>query len=96
MTPEVAVKKAIKKVFKERGIWACTPIGTGYGTGGVPDFICCWNGRLLAVEAKAPGKRNNTTALQKFQINAIRAAGGTALVVDDVNQLLEVLDAVVY
>jgi hypothetical protein len=90
-TPEGKVKAGIKSWLRARGIWFCMPMGTGFGSSGVPDFICCWAGRFLAIEAKAPGKRSNTTTMQKDQIAAIAAAGGTALVVDDVS-LLDSLD----
>ena len=86
-TPEAAVKARIKKWLQVRGIWYCCPIGTGWGNSGVPDFVCCWDGQFLAIEAKAPGKRRNTTALQDDQIKAIHQAGGAAIVVDDVEQL---------
>lgn len=86
-TPEGRVKVRIKAWLKERGIWYCMPMGTGFGNSGVPDFICCAGGHLLAIEAKAPGKRNNTTRLQKKQIEAIEVAGGTAVVIDDPAQL---------
>lgn len=86
-TPEGRVKAAVKKWLKARDIWYCMPMGTGWGTSGVPDFICCWRGHLVAIETKAPGKRNTTTALQKLQLAAIGRAGGTAVVVDDVAQL---------
>jgi hypothetical protein len=42
---------------------------------------------MLAIETKAPGKRGNTTANQDRHIANIQAAGGIALVVDDVEQL---------
>ena len=87
MTPESKVKKAVKALLTARGIWWCMPIGTGFGSSGVPDFLCCDNGRFLAIETKAPGKRNNTTELQKRQLAGIQAAGGVALVIDDVIQL---------
>ena len=86
-TPEGKVKAKIKAWLKKRGVWYCTPIGSGYGVSGVPDFLCCYNGLFLAIEAKAPGKRSNTTALQDKQIEGIRTAGGKAIVVDDVSQL---------
>lgn len=92
-TPEGKVKKAVKKLLKERGIWYCMPIGTVWGNSGVPDFICCVNGRFFAVETKAPGKRANTTAMQDEQIMGIHKSGGAAIVIDDVNQLKEALDA---
>lgn len=88
-TPEGAVKAKIKEWFKARGIWHCMPIGTGFGNSGVPDFVACWNGKFLAVEAKAPGKRGNTTVMQDNQIMGIHKAGGVAIVVDDVSQLDE-------
>jgi hypothetical protein len=91
MTPEGRVKARIKAWLKERGIWFCMPIGTGYGTSGVPDFICCANGRFLAIEAKAPGRARNTTVLQDQQIMAIHKAGGVAVVVDDPGQLEQLL-----
>lgn len=89
ITPEGAVKKAIKAWLKSRAVWYVMPVSNGMGVAGVPDFLCCWNGRFLAIEAKAPGKRSNTTVLQDRQIEAIKAANGLALVVDDVKQLDE-------
>lgn len=86
-TPEGKVKAAVKAQLKERGIWYCMPMGTGFGNSGVPDFICCHEGRFLAIETKAPGKRSNTTELQDRQIMAIHKAGGAAVVIDDVRQL---------
>lgn len=87
MTPEGRVKAAVKAELKQREIWYCMPIGTGFGKSGVPDFICCWQGLLLAIETKAPGKRRNLTAMQEHEIAAIHQAGGAALVIDDIEQL---------
>lgn len=89
-TPEGKVKDAVKKWLKARGVWYYMPIkGVAFGVNGIPDFICCWNGKFLAIETKAPGKRNQTTANQDARIEEIRAAKGWALVVDDVKQLDE-------
>lgn len=89
MTPEGRVKEAVKKWLKAKGIWYYMPVQGGFGVVGIPDFICCWDGLFLAIETKAPGKRSNTTANQDAKISAINAAGGTALVIDDVQQLEE-------
>lgn len=89
-TPEGKVKAAVKKLLKERGIWWYCPVQNGMGVVGIPDFICCWNGKFLAIETKAPGKRNNTTPNQDNRIAEILAAGGVAVVVDDVEQLKEI------
>ena len=93
MTPEGKVKAAVKKLLKERGIWHYMPVQNGMGVVGIPDFICCWKGAFLAIETKAPGRRANLTPNQERRIAEIHKAGGAALVVDDVAQLREFLDA---
>ena len=91
-TPEGKVKDAIKKVLNENDIWYFMPAANGFGKVGVPDFICCWKGKFLAIEAKAKGKREYTTANQNIRIEEIRSARGWALVVDDVEQLKEFIN----
>ena len=81
MTKESLVKKAIKDVLHELGAWYAMPMGTGYGRSGVPDFICCLDGRFVAIEAKANGGK--TTALQDREIGRIHEAKGLAIVVDE-------------
>ena len=61
-TPEAKVKANIKKILQLHGVYYAMPMGTGYGNSGVPDFLCCLNGKFLAVEAKANG--GIPTALQ--------------------------------
>lgn len=88
-TPEGKVKAQVKKWLDARDIWYFMPVSNGMGRHGIPDVICCWNGKFLAIECKAPGKRANTSALQEREIAAIRMAKGWAVVVDDVAQLDE-------
>jgi len=61
-TPESKIKAKIKAILKAHNVYYAMPIGTGYGNSGVPDFLCCVNGKFLAIEAKA-GK-GQATALQ--------------------------------
>ena len=53
MTPEAKVKEKIKKILKSYSVWYAMPHGAGYGDAGVPDFLCCYQGKFLAIEAKA-------------------------------------------
>lgn len=92
LTPEGRVKLAIKKVLKREGIYFYMPGQSGYGVVGILDFMCCNKGKYLAIEAKAPGKRNGTTPNQRMQIYLTIEAGGDAIVVDDVQQLEDYLD----
>ena len=57
---------------------------------GVPDIIACYKGVLIAIEVKAKGKKNNVTELQKLHLGMINASGGTAIVSDDVEEVMRV------
>lgn len=83
MTPEAKVKKQIRKILDEEGVYYAMPMGTGYGNSGVPDFLCCVAGKFVAIEAKA-GK-GKTTALQDAHIQRITIAQGVAMVINEQN-----------
>jgi len=93
MTPEGKVKKKVKEYLTSIGAWYYMPVSNGMGRAGCPDILVCHKGRMYAIETKSPGKRNNTTANQDREINAINEAGGVAVVVDDVEQIKELFDA---
>ena len=61
------------------------------GTTGVPDRICLMRNRVVFVELKAPGKQPRP--IQVRRMNQLRQQGFTALVVDSVDGIKEVLDA---
>lgn len=82
-TPEGKVKDKVVKMLKEHGAYYFFPATHGMGRSGVPDIVCCVNGRFLAVECKA-GK-NTPTLLQLREINSVRTANGVALVINEDN-----------
>ena len=82
-TPEKKVKDKAVKQLKELGAYYFYPVTGGYGASGVPDIVGCFRGKFFGIECKA-GK-NTTTALQDKNLNAIRAQGGAALVVNEEN-----------
>jgi hypothetical protein len=84
-TPEVKVKKAIKKILQDSSAYFAMPIGSGYGNAGVPDFLVCHKGEFIGIEAKA-GK-GKTTALQEDNMRRIRESGGTTIVVNEDNMV---------
>lgn len=91
-TPEGKVKKSIKKLLDKYNIWYFMPAANGFGKVGIPDFICCANGRFLGIEAKAPGKKGDTTPNQDARIAEILAHGGEAIIIDDPDELEEYLN----
>lgn len=92
MRKEEDVKREIKRVFERHQVWYTMPHQSGYSHAGVPDFLACVRGHFLAVEAKFGTRR--PTALQSRELNRIRAAGGTAVVVNDRN--IDQLESLVY
>ena len=86
-TPEGKVKAGIKALLARLDIWYFMPASGGFGKSGVPDFVCCWNGYFLGIEAKAPGKLGATSVMQKEQLMQIKDHGGLSLVCDDVSVL---------
>lgn len=93
-TPEGRVKDKVKAYLKSIGAWYYMPVSNGMGRVGCPDILVCWEGRFLAFETKAPGKRQRTTPNQDREIEGIRRAYGLALVVDDVEQVKEAIAAI--
>ena len=94
-TPEAKVKKQIRAILDEYGAYYAMPIGSGYGNSGVPDFLVCYKGWFIGIEAKA-GK-GNTTALQDMNLEKIEKAGGIAMIVNEfnlqaINNMLDTID----
>jgi hypothetical protein len=102
-TPEGKVKAAIKKELDGRGFWRAgaarpeivegwyyMPVSNGMGVHGIPDFMCCYHGKLFCIEAKAPGGQPTPNQLRRHE--EIQAAHGVVLIVSDVAQLKEYFD----
>lgn len=102
-TPEGRVKEAIKKELDSRGFWRAgtaepsivegwyyMPVSNGMGVHGIPDFICCWQGRFFGIEAKAKGGEPTPNQLRRHE--EIRTAKGLVLVADCVEVVREFLN----
>ena len=61
------------------------------GTTGVPDRICLMRNRAVFVELKAPGKQPRP--IQQHRMNQLHDQGFQTFVVDSVDGIKEVLDA---
>lgn len=64
--------------------------GGYFGPAGIPDIICCYRGRFLALEVKQ--EKGRVTKLQDATLRRIRDADGKAYVVrsvDDVKKIIE-------
>ncbi len=90
LTAEAKVKKKVKEILDQMGVYHFSPMQNGMGRAGIPDIIGCLDGQFLGIECKA-GK-GTTTALQERELTRIQNAGGYALVVNEtnINQLWEI------
>lgn len=77
---EATIKKAVKKRLKELGAYQYWPVPTGLGTATL-DILVCYKGKFYGIETKAPNGR--LTPRQNFTIEQMQAAGGTVLVIND-------------
>lgn len=86
---ERTIEHQLKKAVKASGglCWKLVCPGTS----GVPDRICLMDSRAVFVELKAAGKQPRP--IQQRRMNQLREQGFTALVVDSVDGIQEVLDA---
>lgn len=97
-TPEGVVKDDIKKFLLSLGVWfagkvppavvngwAFMPVPTPFGVHGIPDFCGILFGKPFYVEAKSA--RGSPDGNQLDRQKEIQAAGGYALIVDNVEDL---------
>jgi Holliday junction resolvase len=90
-TPERKVKLRVTKLLSGRGAYWFYPVASGYGSAGIPDIVCCYQGKFVGIECKAGSGK--TTALQENNLDRIKACGGFALVVrEDLTELISLLD----
>jgi len=72
------------------GCFAWKEPGGIYGTAGLPDIICCYNGRFVAFEVKT--KSGKLTKIQETTITKIKAAKGEAFKVTSVEEVKEIFN----
>lgn len=94
MTPalpvtEADITAAVLDYLGLIGAWSLKVHGHLGQRAGVPDVLACLRGRLVAIEVKRPGGR--LSPQQRRELLAIAAAGGVALVVTDVTELVGAL-----
>lgn len=56
---------------------------------GVSDLVVCCDGKFIAIEVKAVGRKKTVTELQKFHLDLVRQSGGKAFVADSVWDVME-------
>lgn len=78
MPQEKSFENKVKSFLKSKNIWFVKFFANGFTKKGVPDLLCCVDGRFLAIEIKA--KNGHPSELQKYQIQKIKDSGGLAII----------------
>lgn len=78
---EKQFENEVKQWLKEHGAWFLKTWSNGVQRAGVPDILCCYKGKFIALELKR--KNGIVSDLQKYEIEKIRKAGGFAMVMRD-------------
>ena len=87
---EKSIENKIKQYLKTvEDLYFFKEHGGLYGTAGVPDLICCYKGRFIALEVKAPDGK--PTALQDATIRRITGAGGIARIVRSLEEVKDII-----
>lgn len=85
---ETPLRYALVRAIKQRwpNSWVYHP--SDKWRSGIPDLLCCIEGRFLAIEVKRP--EGTVAPIQAATLTAIRRSGGTAWVLRAVKELCDV------
>lgn len=78
MGAEKIFENKVKKWLKEHNIWYLKTWSNGIQRSGTPDLICCHKSHFIGIELKA--ENGKPSPLQLYEIDAIKKAGGIAVV----------------
>lgn len=89
---EQAYQKKIIDFLKSRGAYVVKIVSASQA--GVPDVICCYKGRFVAIEVKRPETIKNVSRLQALNLDKIQEAGGIGFVAYSKEQVAKVLEVI--
>lgn len=98
--PEALLIDRIRKALEAEwpNLWTMKVAGGGYQRAGIPDLLCCLQGRLVTLEAKCPRPgesvehaRDRVTDRQAAEMNRLWRAGAAVAVVTSVEEAVMVL-----
>lgn len=75
MASEKNFENKIKTYLKDNGCWFIKYwAGAAFTKEGIPDILCCCNGRFIGIEVKAP--KGKPSLMQLYNLKRIDEAGG--------------------
>lgn len=89
---EKAIETKIKAFLTSKNIYWFKVHGSAFMPPGIPDLVCCWNGRFLGIEIKRTGAKNEQSDAQKVHERNIKKAGGIYLLVESLEEVMNELN----
>lgn len=77
MAQEKNFEKKIRNYIESIGGWSVKFFANGMTQRGIPDLLCCINGKFVAIEVKADNGR--PSPLQRWTLNKIVESGGYSI-----------------
>lgn len=74
MAREKLFENKIKKFLDDKGAWYVKYFANAYTKSGIPDILCCLNGKFIGIEVKQETGRPSD--LQKHHLKDINDKGG--------------------
>lgn len=71
---EKTFENRIKKYLEKKECWFVKFFANAYTSSGIPDILCCINGRFVAIEVKQ--EKGKPSLLQEVHLAKIKKAGG--------------------
>lgn len=88
---EKTIETKIKNYLFENGFYFIKIHGSNFMEKGIPDLLCCINGKFIGIEVKATGKLNGQSEYQKIHEENIKKAKGQYWLIDDYDTFLKLL-----
>ena len=86
---EKQLENRMKKYLSNKNIYHFKVHGNGFMRSGIPDLICCINGRFVAIEIKRPDGKGKVSKLQEIEMDRIKKSDGIAVVMDNYNEFVK-------
>jgi len=90
MAQESKLQQRVMEYLKTRGIYHIKVIQATKT--GIPDIICCLNGKFVAIELKSPKK--HTDKLQEYNIKRIQESWGIAFCSDNYDEIIKSIELI--
>lgn len=92
MAAEKNFENRIKKYLEKKGCWFVKFFANAYTSSGIPDILCCINGRFVGIEVKQ--EKGKVSLLQKVHLKRIVEAGGIGILAypsgyDDLKKVID-------